>query len=56
MIKLLPSPLSVEQIAAELGIRNTDEAHGMIRTIYHKLGASSRRSAVAAAFECNLVE
>jgi LuxR family maltose regulon positive regulatory protein len=55
MIELLPSPLSVEQIAAELGIRNTEEAHGMIRTIYHKLGASSRRTAVATAFERNLL-
>jgi LuxR family maltose regulon positive regulatory protein len=55
MIELLPSSLSVEEIAVELGIRST-EAHGMLRTIYHKLGASSRRSAVAAAFERNLVE
>jgi len=55
MIKLLPSPLSVEQIAAELGIRNTEEARGMIRTIYHKLGASSRRTAVSTAFERNLL-
>jgi LuxR family transcriptional regulator, maltose regulon positive regulatory protein len=55
MIELLPSPLSVEQIAAELGIRNTEEAHGMIRTIYHKLGVSSRRTAVSTAFERNLL-
>jgi LuxR family maltose regulon positive regulatory protein len=55
MIELLQSPLSVEQIAAELGIRDTEEAHGMIRTIYHKLGASSRRTAVSTALECNLL-
>ena len=55
MIKLLPSPLSVQQIAAELGIAGSEEAHGMMRTIYRKLGASSRRTAVAAAFERRLL-
>ena len=55
MIKFLPSPLSVEQIAAELGIAGGEEAHGMLRTVYRKLGASSRRTAVAAAFERRLL-
>jgi LuxR family maltose regulon positive regulatory protein len=55
MIELLPSPLSVEQIAVELGIRSTEEAHRMLRTIYHKLGASSRRTAVATASERDLL-
>jgi LuxR family maltose regulon positive regulatory protein len=55
VVKLLPSPLSVEQITVELGIGSTEEAHGMIRTIYRKLGASSRRTAVAAASERNLL-
>ena len=55
MIKLLPSPLSVQQIADELGIAGSEEAHGMMRTIYRKLGASSRRTAVAAAFDRRLL-
>ena len=55
MINLLPSPLSVEQIAAELGIAGGEEAHSMMRTVYRKLGASSRRTAAAAAFERRLL-
>jgi LuxR family maltose regulon positive regulatory protein len=55
MIELLPSPRSIEQIAVELGIRSGKEAQAMIRTVYHKLGASSRRTAVAAAFERRLL-
>jgi LuxR family maltose regulon positive regulatory protein len=55
IIELLPSPLSVEQIAVELDIAGSEEAHAMIRTVYLKLGASSRRTAVAAAFERRLL-
>jgi LuxR family maltose regulon positive regulatory protein len=55
MIKLLPSPLSTEQIAVELNIAGSEEAHGMMRTVYRKLGASSRRTAVAVAFERRLL-
>jgi LuxR family maltose regulon positive regulatory protein len=55
MVRLLASPLSVEQIAVELDIGGTEEAHGMLRTVYRKLGASSRRSAVAAARERRLI-
>jgi len=45
----------VEQIAAELDIAGSEEAHRMMRTVYSKLGASSRRTAVAAAFERRLL-
>ena len=55
MITFLPSPLSVEQIAAELGVAGDVEVRGMMRTVYRKLGASSRRTAVAAAFERRLL-
>jgi len=55
MIKLLPSPLSIGQIAVELDIGGSEVAHGMLRTVYRKLGASSRRTAVTAAFERRLL-
>lgn len=55
MITFLPSPLSVEQIAAELGIAGSVEARSMMRTVYCKLSASSRRTAVTAAFERRLL-
>jgi LuxR family maltose regulon positive regulatory protein len=54
VIALLSSPLSVEQIAGELGIPIA-EAQARIRMIYHKLGVSSRRNAVTAAFERGLL-
>ena len=38
-----------------LGIAGSEEAHGMMRTVYRKLGASSRRTAVAAGFERRLL-
>jgi LuxR family transcriptional regulator, maltose regulon positive regulatory protein len=44
----LASALSVAQIAAQLGIAPS-EAQARIRRIYRKVGASSRRTAVAAA-------
>jgi DNA-binding NarL/FixJ family response regulator len=55
MVELLPSPMSVEQIAAELDIASSDEAHRMMRTVYRKLGVSSRRTAVTTAFERRLL-
>jgi LuxR family maltose regulon positive regulatory protein len=55
MIELLPSSLSVEQIAVELDIAGSEDAHGMLRTVYRKLGVSSRRTAVTAAFERRLL-
>jgi len=55
MVQLLASPLSVAQIAAELDSRSAEDAHGTIRTVYRKLGVSSRRSAVAAARERRLI-
>ena len=55
MIELLPSSLSMAQIAVELDIAVSEEARGMMHTIYRKLGASSRRTAVAAAFERRLL-
>ncbi|OLT05800.1 hypothetical protein BJF90_02305 [Pseudonocardia sp. CNS-004] len=50
VIALLSSPLSVEQIARELGIPIA-ETQSRMRMTYRKLGVSSRRSAVTAAFE-----
>jgi LuxR family maltose regulon positive regulatory protein len=44
----LSSALSVAQIAAQLGIAPS-EAQARLRDIYRKVGASSRRTAVAAA-------
>jgi LuxR family maltose regulon positive regulatory protein len=46
-LRYLPTPLTVAQIAAQLGI-GPSEAQALIRGIYRKLGASSRRTAVAA--------
>ena len=46
-LRYLPSPLTVAQIAAQLGIAPS-EAQARIRGIYRKVGASSRRTAVAA--------
>jgi LuxR family maltose regulon positive regulatory protein len=54
VIALLSSPLSVEQIAGELGIP-VAKAQARIRMIYRKLGVSSRRNAVTAAFERGLL-
>ena len=54
MIALLSSPLSVEQIADELEIPIA-EAQARLRMIYRKLGVSSRRNAVTAAFERGLL-
>ncbi len=54
VIALLSSPLSVEQIAGELGIPIAD-TQARLRMIYRKLGVSSRRDAVTAAFERGLL-
>lgn len=51
----LPSALSVDQIAAELHIPAT-EATARVRTVYRKLGVSSRRTAVTAAHERRLLD
>jgi LuxR family maltose regulon positive regulatory protein len=46
----LPSLLSLDDIAVELGVSvNTIKSH--LRSIYAKLGATSRRAAVLAAHE-----
>jgi LuxR family transcriptional regulator, maltose regulon positive regulatory protein len=50
----LSAPLSVEQIAGELGIPTT-ETTARMRAIYRKLGVSSRRAAVAVAYERGLL-
>jgi LuxR family transcriptional regulator, maltose regulon positive regulatory protein len=50
----LSSPLSVEGIATRLRV-STDEAQARMRTVYRKLGVSSRRAAVTAAFERGLL-
>jgi ATP/maltotriose-dependent transcriptional regulator MalT len=50
----LPSPSSVETIARELAVPAT-EVRDRMRTIYRKLGVSSRRTAVAAAAERGLL-
>jgi LuxR family maltose regulon positive regulatory protein len=55
VIALLSSPLSVELIARELDIPIA-ETQARMRMIYHKLGVSSRRSAVTAAFERGLLQ
>lgn len=54
VIALMPSPLSVEQIARELDIPIA-EAQTRMRMIYRKLGVSSRRNAVTAAYERGLL-
>ncbi|WP_214368821.1 LuxR C-terminal-related transcriptional regulator [Pseudonocardia sp. H11422] len=54
VLSLLPSLLSLDEIAADLAISiNTVKSH--IRAIYAKLGVSSRRSAVVAAYEHGLL-
>ncbi|MHA6795521.1 LuxR C-terminal-related transcriptional regulator [Pseudonocardia bannensis] len=54
VLSLLPSLLSLDEIAADLAISiNTVKSH--IRAIYAKLGVSSRRSAVVAAYEQRLL-
>jgi LuxR family maltose regulon positive regulatory protein len=48
VLRLLPSGLSATEIGSELGIsRDTIKTH--TKSIYRKLGASSRRDAVARA-------
>jgi LuxR family maltose regulon positive regulatory protein len=54
VIALLSSPLSVEQIAGELGTPIA-ELQARLRMIYRKLGVSSRRNAVTAAWERGLL-
>jgi LuxR family maltose regulon positive regulatory protein len=54
VLALLPSSLSVEEIGGELHIP-TIELEARMRTIYRKLGASSRRTAAAAAYEGGLL-
>jgi LuxR family maltose regulon positive regulatory protein len=54
VLSLLPTLLSLDEIAEELGISiNTVKSH--TRTIYAKLGVSTRRSAVVAAHERGLL-
>jgi LuxR family maltose regulon positive regulatory protein len=54
VLALLPTLLSLDEIAEELGISiNTVKSH--TRTIYAKLGVSTRRSAVVAAHERGLL-
>ena len=53
VLGLLPSLLSLDEIAADLTVSvNTVKSH--VRSIYAKLGVSSRRSAVLAAHEHGL--
>ena len=50
MLELLPSLMSLDEIAASLTVSvNTVKSH--LRSIYRKLGVSSRRQAVLAADE-----
>ncbi|MBN9111972.1 MAG: AAA family ATPase [Pseudonocardia sp.] len=54
VLALLPSLLNLDEIAAELEVSvNTVKSH--VRSIYDKLGASSRRRAVLAAHERGLL-
>ena len=54
MLGLLPSMLSLNEIAADLTVSvNTVKSH--VRSIYAKLGVSSRRLAVLAAHEHGLL-
>jgi LuxR family maltose regulon positive regulatory protein len=54
VLRLLPSGLSATEIGSELGIsRDTIKTH--TKSIYRKLGASSRRDAVARARELELL-
>jgi LuxR family maltose regulon positive regulatory protein len=49
VLALLPSSMSVEEIAHELGFPATEQLRAQMHAIYRKLGASSRRTAVTAA-------
>jgi LuxR family maltose regulon positive regulatory protein len=54
VLRLLPSGLSAREIGSELGIsRDTIKTH--TKSIYRKLGVSSRREAVARARELELL-
>jgi LuxR family maltose regulon positive regulatory protein len=54
VLKLLPSGLSAREIGSELGVSHeTIKTH--TKSIYRKLGASSRRDAVARARELELL-
>ena len=54
VLELLPSMLSLDEIAADLTVSvNTVKSH--VRSIYAKLGVSSRRLAVLAAHEHGLL-
>lgn len=54
VLRLLPSGLSAREIGSELGVsRDTIKTH--TKSIYRKLGASSRRAAVARARELELL-
>jgi len=55
VLELLPSLLSLDEIATDLTLSvNTVKRH--IRSIYTKLGVSSRRTAVHSAHEHGLLE
>jgi LuxR family transcriptional regulator, maltose regulon positive regulatory protein len=54
VLVLLPSSMSVEEIAEELR-RPATVVEARMRTIYRKLGVSSRRTAVRAAYERGLL-
>jgi LuxR family maltose regulon positive regulatory protein len=54
VLALLPSLLSLEEIGADLSVSvNTVKTH--VRSIYGKLGVSSRRTAVLAGYERGLI-
>jgi LuxR family maltose regulon positive regulatory protein len=54
VLRLLTGPLSENDIARELYVsRNT--VHSQTRSIYRKLGVSSRAAAIAAAHACGLI-
>jgi LuxR family maltose regulon positive regulatory protein len=55
VLALLPTQLSLEDIAGDLGVSiNTVKSH--VRAVYGKLGVDSRRSAVGAARTTGLIE
>jgi len=54
VLELLPSLLSLDEIATDLTLSvNTVKSH--VRSIYTKLGVSSRRTAVLSAHETGLL-